>query len=70
MTANAGTWAPAPVTLTYQWRANGINISGATGKSYVISSSVKGKKITVTVTGTKSGYRTVSKTSLSTATVS
>ena len=70
LTANAGTWAPAPVTLTYQWRANGINISGATGKTYVISSSVKGKKITVTVTGTRTGYTTVSKTSLSTATVS
>ena len=70
LTANPGTWAPAPVTLTYQWKANGINISGATAKTYVISSSVKGKKITVTVTGTKSGYTTVAKTSLSTAIVS
>ena len=70
LTANPGTWAPAPVTLTYQWKANGTNISGATAKTYVISSSVKGKKITVTVTGTKSGYTTVAKTSLSTATVS
>jgi hypothetical protein len=67
--ANPGTWAPAPVTLKYQWKANGAAISGATGKSWTITSGAKGKRITVTVTGSKTGYTSTSRTSSSTATV-
>ena len=70
LTANPGTWSPSPVTLTYRWKANGASISGATAKTFVIPTSAKGKKITVTVTGTKTGYTTVAKTSSPTATVS
>ena len=69
LTALAGTWGPAPVTLKYQWKANGTAISGATSSTLVIPASAKGKKITVTVTGSKTGYTTVSKTSASSATV-
>ncbi len=69
LTANPGTWSPGPVTLAYQWRANGAAVTGATAKTFVIPASAKGKKITVTVTGTKTGYTTAAKTSSPTATV-
>ena len=69
LTAHPGTWAPSPVTLTYQWKANGANISGATGTTYAVVAGNVGKKITVTVTGTKTGYTTTAKTSTATAAV-
>ena len=62
-------WGPAPVTLAYLWKANGASISGATAATYTLSAGLVGKKITVTVTGTKTGYPTLAKTSAATATV-
>ena len=67
--ASAGTWAPAPVTLAYTWQRDGVNISGATASSYVIVAADAGKKVTVTVTGAKTGYQTVSKPSTQTAVI-
>jgi Carboxypeptidase regulatory-like domain len=64
-----GTWGPAPVTLRYQWYANGTKISKATKSSYKIAKKYKGKKITVAVTGVKSGYTTVTKKSKATSKV-
>lgn len=64
--AKQGTWGPAPVTLRYQWYANGKKISKATKSSYKIAKKYKGKKITVKVTGTKTGYTTVTKKSKAT----
>jgi hypothetical protein len=69
LTANPGAWGPAPVTLTYQWKANGVAISGATSSTFKPTSSTVGKKVTVTVTGKKTAYTTVSRTSAATATV-
>lgn len=37
--------------ITYQWMADGVNISGATSKEYTVAASDKGKKITVKVGG-------------------
>ncbi len=65
VTAKPGTWAPSGVKLSYQWRRNGVLIPKATKSKYKITKADKGKKITVTVTGKKSGYATVSKTSVS-----
>jgi hypothetical protein len=67
LTAKAS-WSPG-ATFTYKWFANGKAIPGATKSSLKIAASVKGKKITVTVTGTKAGYQTVSATSKATAKV-
>lgn len=61
--AVAGTWQPAKVTVKYQWYKNGKKISGATKQTYKVKASVAGKKITVKVTGSKTGYTTVVKTS-------
>ena len=57
-----GTWTSG-TTFTYRWYANGVAISGATGKSYKIPSSKAGKKITVAVTGKKAAYATKKVTS-------
>ena len=69
LTAVPGTWGPAPVTLTYQWKANGVAIVGATASTYKPVAADAGKTLTVTVTGTKTGYTTASKTSAATTAV-
>ncbi|KQO98619.1 hypothetical protein [Leifsonia sp. Leaf264] len=69
LTAVASTWAPATVSLKYQWYRDGAAISGATGSTYTVAGSSAGKRITVKVTGAKTGYATVAKTSKSTAAV-
>lgn len=63
LTAKAGTWAPAKVTLKYQWLRSGKAISKATKSTYKLVASDKRKKVTVKVTGSKSGYTSVAKTS-------
>ncbi len=63
LTANAGTWTPSTVTKTYQWKRNGVAISGATASTYTAKSADAGKVITVTVKGSKTGYTSVYKTS-------
>ena len=69
LTAVPGTWGPSPVTLTYQWKANGVAITGATAATYKPVAAIVGKTLTVTVTGTKTGYTTAAKTSAATAAV-
>ena len=67
--AVAGTWMPDDSTLTYQWLRDGKKISKATKSTYKLVAADKGKRITVTVKGTKSGYTSVSKTSAKSAKV-
>ena len=47
---------PAADSYSIQWKANGVNIDG--GTTIVLRPEHKGKKITVTVIGTKGGYTT------------
>lgn len=54
--AVAGVWGPAPVALTYQWLRNGKVIKTATASSYKLKAKDRGKRISVRVTGTLSGY--------------
>jgi hypothetical protein len=61
--AVAGTWSPAPVTLSYQWLRNGTPIAGATGASYGIAAADAGSTLSVAVTGRKAGFTTVTRTS-------
>lgn len=68
LTAKTGTWTSG-TAYSYQWYADGKAISGATGATYVPSSGTESKRITVTVTGRKSGYATVAKASAATAKV-
>lgn len=64
-----GVWAPSGTKLSYRWYASGHKISGATKSTLKISSKYKGKRISVRVTGKKSGYASVTKASTSTAKV-
>lgn len=69
LTARANQWAPTPVTLSYQWKRDGVAISGVGATTYKIASADIGKKITVTVSGKKTGYTTQSRTSPATTAV-
>jgi hypothetical protein len=69
LTATPGTWGPAPVTLAYQWLADGDPIDGATGATLGVSAGLLGAVISVRVTGTKAEYTTASRTSLATSVV-
>ena len=68
LTVTPGTWSPT-ATLTYQWLRDGVAISGATASTYVLVAADLSHKMTVTVTGSASGYTTTSKTSAATAAV-
>ncbi len=58
-----GTWGPGTVTFAYQWLRNGLPIASATAASYVPSNADVGSRLTVTVTGSESGYASASTTS-------
>lgn len=61
LTVSNGTWTPTPDSYTYQWRSNGIAITGATASTYTVVSGDTGNTITCTVTaikGTISGSAT------------
>ena len=66
LTVDPGAWEPQPVTLSYQWAADGEPIDGATGVSYVPTAADAGKSISVTVTGTRPGYEPASATTAGT----
>lgn len=63
LSASPGTWGPSPVTLSYQWLRDGASISKATAKTYKLVSADAGHEISVRVTGKKTGYTSVSRTS-------
>jgi hypothetical protein len=50
------TWAPAGVTLSYQWLRDGTAITGETSSTYVPVNGDVGHDITVSVTGALAGY--------------
>jgi hypothetical protein len=69
LTGTDGTWTGTPTpTLTYQWNAGGVAISGATSSTYQLQTAEDGALITFTVTGTNTAG-SVSATSLPTAAV-
>ncbi|NQX28343.1 S8 family peptidase [Microbacteriaceae bacterium VKM Ac-2854] len=69
LTADPGTWGPAPVALSYQWKRAGVVIAGATGASYTLVGEDLGNRVSVSVTGTKPGYATLTKSSASSTVV-
>lgn len=62
LSARPGTWT-AGTALTFQWSADGVAIPGATRSTLRLAGAQAGTRITVTVTGAKSGYLTAAKTS-------
>lgn len=63
LTANPGAWAPAPVTLAYQWLRDGSVIDGATDDTYTLVGADLNRDISVRVLATKPGYSNVTRTS-------
>ena len=61
--AAPGPWAPAQVTLTYQWAVGGVDVIGATSDSFTPASGHEGRDVTVTVSGIAPGYAPASRTS-------
>lgn len=68
LTAQPGAWT-AGTSFRYQWLANGATIGGATSSTLVVTSAMAGKRLSVRVTGSKSGYTTRTTTSAATAAV-
>lgn len=63
VTATPGSWSPIADSYTYQWRADGVSIAGATASSYTLPSALQGKQLTVVVTARKAGHPAVMATS-------
>ncbi|MFG1605678.1 FlgD immunoglobulin-like domain containing protein [Actinoplanes sp. NPDC049265] len=54
--ASVGTWSPKASSYGYEWRLNGTVIRGATGATLELTSSMRGKALTVTVLARQTGY--------------
>lgn len=65
ITAMPGRWVVG-TTFTYKWYRDGVRISGANSRQYKLTSQDLTKNIQVLVTGTKAGYRPVSRLSTTT----
>ena len=63
ITAAPGSW-DSGTTLKYQWFRNGLAVSGATAKSYKISSTELGATLRIAVTASRPGFIAVTKISL------
>ena len=66
LTVTAGQWAPS-ANLSYQWKRNGTDIAGATARTYTVTQADAGTTITAAVTGSSSGYTSVTMVSAGTA---
>ncbi|MFV0432553.1 MAG: S8 family serine peptidase [Leucobacter sp.] len=66
---SAGKWTEGSLKRSYQWLRNGKKISGATGKSYKLTSKDRGKKISVRETVKRSSYKNATATSARTGKV-
>lgn len=69
LTAVPGAWGPAPVSLSYQWKRNGVNIAAATGSTYTLTADDIGSRVSVVVAGARASYTSASRESASTAIV-
>ena len=69
LTAKAGTWSPSDVTLKYQWLRDGYIIAGGTKPSYKLTTDDVGHAMTISITGSKSGFASRTASSAPTAKV-
>jgi len=69
VSADPGTWGPAPVALTYEWFADGDLLATEVDTHLFVTADLVGKAISVRVTGTKAEHRSASAGSLATAPV-
>ena len=69
LTAQPGTWTPAPSTLAYAWLADGVPVAGATTATLNLDPALMGKTIAVRGSASKRGYADVAATSVPTTPV-
>ncbi|HEY4095450.1 MAG TPA: fibronectin type III domain-containing protein [Baekduia sp.] len=55
LTANTGRWSPQP-TFAYQWLADGKPIKGATHATHTVAPAHAGRRISLQITGERTGY--------------
>lgn len=67
--ASVSGWSPAPTSWTHQWLRDGVPITGATDGAYVITTADLGHRLSVRFTGDRSGYESVTRTSVETSAV-
>lgn len=63
LTAQPGKWGPGTMKFAYQWNRDGKAIPKATGASYKVTQADVGRALTVTVTGSREGVGSASRTS-------
>ncbi|MEU1973095.1 carboxypeptidase regulatory-like domain-containing protein [Microbacterium sp. NPDC019599] len=68
LSVDPGAWT-ADTVFEYQWHANGVPIDGATDAALVLGAEQAGKRISVSVTGSKPGHLTTSRSSAQTSKV-
>jgi hypothetical protein len=66
LTATTGSWNTKGLTFGYQWRRDGVPVSGATAATYVPGKADVGHRLSVTVTARKTGMAPGSSTSAET----
>ncbi|HEY3409536.1 MAG TPA: peptidoglycan-binding protein [Propionicimonas sp.] len=69
VTVGAGSWGPGSVSLSYQWYRGKTAIRGAHSTRYTVQAGDAGAKLSVTVSGMRTGYTLTARTSTTTATV-
>jgi surface antigen len=68
LTSSPGTWSPT-ANVSYQWRAGGLDVPGATGPAFTVGEAQLGQRLRVVVTASKPGYPTTTASSARTAPV-
>ncbi|QIK63028.1 CHAP domain-containing protein [Leucobacter viscericola] len=63
LTASVAGWKPAPTNVQYQWKRNGIDIAGATAKTYEPTKADLGSSLSVEVVGDRAGFSVAAKNS-------
>jgi len=69
LTASTGLWNIDGLTFTFQWKRNGVDVAGATSRSYELTSADVATRVSVTVTATRTGYAPGAATSAATAVI-
>lgn len=69
VTVGAGSWGPGAVSLSYQWYRGKTAISGANSTRYTVQAGDAGSKLSVRVSGLRTGYTLTARTSEPTAAV-
>jgi hypothetical protein len=62
LTARPGSWTSG-TAFAYQWLADGTPLAGETAQTFTPSAAQVGRRVTVQVTGSRSGYRSATRTS-------